>query len=119
MHVCVLSRTCGFVNETAIRVWPIPRWAAGCVHAAYPSTLTRRVVRGDGKPMLSETEEEMSVSEFTRKGKQCTITTSPLLFLPYLLIEATCSDGVRVYFPGPYVEIQAGEKKPIPMPAGR
>lgn len=42
-------------------------------------------------------------------GKQCTITTSALHFFTYLLIEATCSDGVSVYFLGPYVEIQAGE----------
>lgn len=31
------------------------------------------------------------------------------LFFFSLLIEVTCSDGVCVYFPGPYVEIQAGE----------
>lgn len=42
-------------------------------------------------------------------GKQCTITTSALLFFTYLLIEATCGDGISVYFLGPYVEIQAGE----------
>lgn len=46
--------------------------------------------------MLNETEVEKAVSEFTT-GKQCTIKTSAMFFPLY------------VYFPGPYVEIRAGE----------
>lgn len=64
--MCVFSRASGFVNETMIRVWPVPRWAAKCVHAVKPSTLTPRLVRGDGNPIVSETEEEMA--EFTQNA---------------------------------------------------